>query len=120
MKEIEFSKLSFKKPLKNSQRSSWPLDHPLLVAIKNLTPDSDECVKTDYMTNSDMTSLYRRIKEVLPERYRMTFRSVGPRQKHGSAVRNKPKKRIFWVETKKEYKAFEEEFESRTSKLKLC
>ena len=120
MKEIEFSKMSFKKPLRGSQRSSWPLDHPLLVAIKNLTPDSDECVETDFMTNSDMSSLYRRIKEVLPKQHRMTFRSVGPRQKHGFAERNKPKRRIFWVETKKEYKEFEEGFESRKAKLKLC
>ena len=56
----------------------------------------------------------------MPKQHRMTFRSVGPRQKHGFAERNKPKRRIFWVETKKEYKEFEEGFESRKAKLKLC
>ena len=120
MKVIDFNQTKKSKPLRGTKRGAWPLDHPLLVAIKNLTPDSDECVETDFMTNSDMSSLYRRIKEVLPKQHRMTFRSVGPRQKHGFAERNKPKKRIFWVETKKQYKEFEEGFESRKTKLKLC
>ena len=120
MKEIEFCKSVTEKPRRGSMRGAWPVNHPLLVAIKNLTPDSDECVETDFMTNSDMSSLYRRIKEVLPKQHRMTFRSVGPRQEHGFAERNKPKKRIFWVETRKEYKEFEEGFESRKTKLKLC
>jgi len=100
--EVTFKKQSKKR--NNGTRGTWPLDHPLLVAIKNLQPDSDECIETERFTNSDLIQLIRRTKEVLPIGYRISFRTDGGRQGYGlkdrediAAYRGKAKKRWIWV-----------------------
>ena len=109
-----------------------PEDHPLVIAIKNLKPDSDECLDTDELTDIEIQTLCRRLKEVLPYGRKLSFRTIGPRQGWGSykgKARNKiPKKRTFWVVTKKDQltkdlpmldNAFANEFQVKNNQVSL-
>lgn len=100
--EVIFKKQS--KKMTNGTRGTWPLDHPLIVAIKNLQPDSDECIETETFTNSDLAQLIRRLKEVLPIGYGISYRTDGGRQGYGlkdreaiAAHRAKAKRRWIWL-----------------------
>ena len=46
MHAIKFEKI-IKKRNKYIFKGTWPLDHPLGVAIKELTPDTDECIEVN-------------------------------------------------------------------------
>jgi|8_EtaG_2_1085327.scaffolds.fasta_scaffold105216_2 hypothetical protein len=75
MKDIEFKKT--KKPRLKGTRSKYPDNHPLLYAIQTLNPDSDECLEIPNLDGVELQGLQRRMKEILPDNFTISYRS-GP------------------------------------------
>ena len=99
MHQIKFEKI-IKKSNKYIFKGTWPLDHPLVVAIKELTPDTDECIEVN-LSQTDVAALNRRLRLILPEGYRITMRTFGKTLYQDE--RNKSvKTRCIWLITKPE------------------
>ena len=95
MHQIEFKKI-IKEREKLIVKGAWPLDHPLILAIKALTPDTDECIETD-LTRRQLGQVNRRLRQVLPDGIRTTMRT----RKYGDSCQN-TRTRYFWLITKPE------------------
>lgn len=103
MKEIQFELTKRSKENAFSDAKTWPDDHPLIIAIKNLKPNTEDCVVTSPISQSDLVCLSRALREYLPKNLKAVTKS--PRTEYGEAnndrkIRNHRKKpRAIWVET---------------------
>ncbi len=99
MSEPKFKKI-IKERNKYIVKGTWPFDHPLVLAIKELTPDTDECIEVN-LSQTDVAALNRRLRLILPEGYRITMRTFGKTLYQDERNKN-VKTRCFWLITKPE------------------
>jgi hypothetical protein len=102
LKEVQFSLAKRSKENAFSDAKTWPFDHPLIIAVQNLKPDTEDCVMTQPISQCDVVGLTRALRGVLPKNLRVVTKS--PRSEYGSGydrkTRNHLKKaRAIWVET---------------------
>ena len=89
MSEPKFKKI-IKPRNKYIVKGTWP-------AIKELTPDTDECIEVN-LSQTDVAALNRRLRLILPEGYRITMRTFGKTLYQDERNKN-VKTRCFWLIT---------------------